>query len=69
MTAPKSTFKRLRREDGSWEELIKEMGEFLQSYIPPHKLVSVSFFEDAHPNEGKAINAVITHIAGESPKM
>ena len=69
MAAPKSTFKRFRREDGAWEELLKEMGEYLQSYIPTHKLVSISLFEDAHPNEGKAINAVIAHIAGENPKM
>ena len=27
----------------------------------------MSLFEDAHPNEGKGINAVITHTAGATP--
>ena len=32
-------------------------------------LVSISVFEDAHPNVGKGINAVVTHFAGEKPKI
>lgn len=35
--------------------------------MPPHQLLSVSLFEDAHPNEGKGINVAITHCAGPSP--
>ena len=66
---PKPSYKRIRNEDGDWDELVNELGEFLRFYIPPHKLVNVSIFEDAHPNTNKGINAVVTHFAGENPKI
>ena len=68
-TALKPTYKRLRKEDGAWNVLIEELGEYLRQYIPPYQLISVSIFEDAHPNTGNGINAVIAHIAGDNPKM
>lgn len=57
----------IRREDGNWPELANEVGDWLNKYVPPHMLVSVSLFEDAHENTGKGINACITHCAGQNP--
>ena len=61
------TVKTLRREDGNWATLVEEMKQWLTQYVPPHMLCSVSLFEDEHPNEGKGINAAITHCAGATP--
>lgn len=58
----------LNREDGNWTELIGEVRDWLNRYIPPHMLISVSLFEDAHENVGKGINACITHCAGKEPE-
>ena len=60
-------FKVLKRDDGNWQQLINEVGDWLNKYIPPHQLISVSIFEDAHENVGKGINACITHCAGNEP--
>ena len=61
-------FKILQRDDGDWDTLIREVNSWLNNFIPPHALISISLFEDAHPNEGKGINACITHSAGSNPK-
>ena len=60
------TFKVLRRDNGNWHELIDDVKDWLNQYIPPHMLVSVSLFEDAHENVGKGINACIAHKAGSN---
>ena len=49
-------------------QLCTEVRDWCNSYVPPHQLISVSLYEDAHENEGKGINAVITHCAGADPK-
>ena len=41
----------------------------MRFYIPPHLLVNVSIFEDAHPNTNNCINAVVTHFAGPNPRI
>lgn len=61
-------FKTLRREDGNWPELASGVRDWLNKYVPPHALISVSLYEDKHPLEdSKGINAVITHAAGSDP--
>ena len=64
-----STQKTLRREDGNWPQLANEVRDWCNSYVPPHMLVSVSLYEDAHGEDsGTGINACITHTAGANPK-
>lgn len=60
-------FKVLKRDDGSWNDLVGEVRDWLNKYVPPHTLISVSLFEDAHENTGKGINACIAHCAGTDP--
>ena len=45
------------------------MGKFLEHYVAPYDLVSVSLFEDSHPNIDGYINAIITHTAGSKPAV
>ena len=49
--------------------MLTEIVEYLKYYIPPKELLSVSIFEDKHPNTDKGINAVVTHLAGPNPRM
>lgn len=38
--------------------------------MPPHALINITFFEEAHPNESGKINAIVTHrIQGELVKL
>ena len=59
-------FKILQRDDGDWNALIGEVKDWLNNFIPPHALISISLYEDAHPNESKGINACIAHCAGST---
>jgi len=61
-------FKLLKRDDGNWIDLVNEVRDWCNKYIPPHALISISLYEDEHPNEGKGINACITHTAGKDPQ-
>jgi hypothetical protein len=47
--------------------VISEAKTYLNKFIPPHRLISVSLFEDAHENTGKGINVCIAHTAGANP--
>ena len=49
-------------------ELFYDIREWLNTYIAPHQLISITLFETAHPNIEGGVNAVITHSAGEEPK-
>ena len=60
-------FKTLRRTDGNWQDLANELRDYCNTYIPPHTLISISLYEDKHPNEDQGINACITHTAGSDP--
>ena len=51
--------------------------KFLSKKVPPHRLVSVSFFEESHtpndiyeekPKRQRKLNATILHRAGEEPE-
>jgi hypothetical protein len=44
------------------------VNEWLNTFIAPHQLVSVSFHEEMHPNNSGQIGAIITHTAGVQPK-
>jgi len=61
-------FKIMKRDDNNWDGLVEEVKAWCNKYIPPHALVSISLYEDAHPNDGNGINACITHTAGDDPK-
>ena len=60
-------FKVLRKEEGQWPDLCNEVKDYCNQHIPPHNLISISLYEDAHPNDGGGINACITHTAGANP--
>ena len=62
------SFKIIRKTEGSWSDVANEVRDWCNDFIPPHHLVSISLFEDAHPNEGNGMNACITHTAGDEPK-
>ena len=47
--------------------MISEAKTYLNKFIAPHRLISVSLYEDAHENTGKGINACIAHTAGANP--
>ena len=40
----------IKRTDGDWSALFLELRDWLNTYVAPHQLVSVSIFEGAHPN-------------------
>lgn len=51
----------------SWDEVRTQAVNFLDQYIAPHQLISVSLFEDTHPNHSQHYNVIVSHTAGESP--
>lgn len=57
----------LSRGDGNWNQLSEQVRQWLNEFVAPHQLVSVSFYEDAHPNLNNHINALICHKAGANP--
>ena len=57
----------LNRNDGNWEALSEQVRQWLNEYVPPHHLVSISFYEEQHPNVNMQINAIITHRGGANP--
>lgn len=59
--------KRIDRRDGDWEALARDVRNWLNEFIPPHQLISVSFHEGAHPNNSREVYAVIAHRAGVNP--
>jgi len=63
------SFKILTREDGNWPQLANEIKDWLNKYVPPHMLISVSIFHDVHDEESdnNKIHACIAHSAGANP--
>lgn len=55
------------RYDGDWNALASEVLTWLNQYVAPHQLISVSFHEEAHPNTSGKINALICHTGGANP--
>ena len=61
----RSTFNQhITRSDGNWEELAVEVKDFLNDFIPPHKLVSITLYEESHPSTSGVVSALVTHTAG-----
>jgi len=56
------------RKDGDWTALASETHQWLNEHLPPHELLSVTMFEEAHPNQTGKIGALITHKAGPNPR-
>lgn len=54
-----------QRGDNDWEALASTVLKWLNDYLPPHALINVTFFEEAHPNESGKICAVVTHRIAE----
>lgn len=46
---------------GSWYDLAEEATNYLNTYIAPHNLVSISVFEDDHPDLKNLHHIVIMH--------
>ena len=36
---------------GDWQKMLKEGEEYLNTYVAPGNLVSISIFEDDHPSD------------------
>ena len=47
--------------------LLEQAKEWLNEYIAPHQLVSITVHEDSHPNVTKTVRCIIAHRAGASP--
>lgn len=65
--APSTFMSVVNRGDGRHDLLAEDVNNWLNTYIAPHQLISVTFHEEMHPNQSLFINAVITHTAGETP--
>ena len=47
--------------------LLEQTRDWLNQYVAPHQLVSITIHEDQHENETNFIRAIIAHTAGEKP--
>lgn len=65
VTTEKVQVRDLVTTDLSWADFCKDIETFLNRFIAPHQLISISIFEDMHPNNQKELHACITHTAGE----
>lgn len=64
---PDTASRLITRGDGDWEALSHNVLSFLNEFVAPHLLVSVTFHEEMHPNSSKNVFAVVTHNAGKTP--
>lgn len=51
---------------GHLKELLSEALVYLNTFIQPHNLISVSVFEDDHPNADGVYNVAIMHKGDDS---
>jgi hypothetical protein len=59
--------KLINRADGDWDGLANNVKEFLNDFIAPHQLISITLFEESHPNQSGMIGALVTHTGGAVP--
>jgi hypothetical protein len=52
--------KHIKDNSKQWPEFLNDVRSWLNQYVAPHLLVSVSIFEDEHPCKG-GLNCVIVH--------
>lgn len=64
---PDTHSKVIKRGDGNWEALSDNVLSWLNEFVAPHQLVSVSFHEGMHPNNTNEVSAIVTHNAGKNP--
>jgi len=57
----------LEDREGNWDTLGDKVKQYLNNYIPPHQLISVTFYEDCHPCDNGHIMSLVTHKAGKAP--
>lgn len=50
-----------------WNQLAEQVTQWLNDFVAPHQLISVSIYETEHPNNSRTVNAIVTHRAGERP--
>ena len=71
------SFKTISRADGNWKELIEvDLKDWLNKFVPPHMLISISLYHDSHPeapeDDGSVgpnpVNVCIAHTAGTTPQ-
>lgn len=66
---PKVETKALFKKSGDYKDLVQKGKEWLDKYIMPDQLVSVSLFEEEHDEQTTEIFLCIAHTAGEEPKL
>ena len=52
----------------TFNELAEQASAWLNKFVPPHCLISISMFEGDHPNDDGERYIVIAHTAGSDPK-
>ena len=73
------SFKTLSRADGNWKDLIEvDLKDWLNKFVPPHMLISISLYHDSHPDTPEdgdeasvgpnPCNVCIAHTAGTTPQ-
>lgn len=55
-------------ENVEWSDILGHAAGWMDSHIAPHQLVSISVFEENHPNENGKQILVVTHTAGKNPQ-
>ena len=50
MGHPNTNTHLITRGDADWAQLSMDTLKWLNDYLPPHELVSLTMFEEAHPN-------------------
>ena len=68
MGHPNTSTHLITRGDGDWAQLSMDTLKWLNDYLPPHELLSLTMFEEAHPNQTGKVGALITHKAGPNPR-
>ena len=66
-TTAESFSKLINRADGDWDGLANNVKEFLNDFVAPHQLISITLFEESHPNQTGMIGALVTHTGGAVP--
>lgn len=62
------SFHEIKRSDGAIKTLAEQVRDWLNAYVAPHQLLSITIHEDEHPNTNSGVvRAIITHTAGANP--
>src|SRR5687768_8893175 len=61
--------KHFTNNESNWDALLRDVMKYLNTYIAPHQLISISIFEEDHPNNHGLINAIVTHKGDDSAPL